>query len=119
MRQAFAHEAVLSMAPESDLQAPGAAITVALCGHWDHEPPCPVAPHHSLADRVGDEVRVRALFVAEPEREHDVRNLTDRALSSGQLRGPYGARAQWQLHGSRPSVVSAEETDHAQQLLRS
>lgn len=119
MRQAFAHEAVLSMEPESDLQAPGAAITVTLCGHWDHEPPCPVAPHHSRADRVGYEVRLRTLFVADMEQEHEVRDLIDRALSSGQLRGADGVRTQWQLRSSQPGVVSAEETDHAQQLLRS
>lgn len=107
------------MGPESDLQAPGAAITVALCGHWDHEPPCPVAPHHSRADRVGDEVHVRTLFVADPERERDVRNLINRALSSGQLRGPDGVTTQWQLRSSHPSVVSVEETDHAQQLVGS
>jgi hypothetical protein len=36
MREAFAHEAVLVMEPDADMRAPGAAITVALCGHWDH-----------------------------------------------------------------------------------
>jgi len=24
----------------------GGAITIALCGHWDHTPPCPLAPHY-------------------------------------------------------------------------
>jgi hypothetical protein len=38
MRQAFAHEAVLVMEPDADVRAPGAAVAVALCGHWDHEP---------------------------------------------------------------------------------
>lgn len=119
MREAFAHEAVLGMGPEADLRAPGAAITVALCGHWDHEPPCPVAPHHSRADRVGDEVRVRTLFATEPERENLVLDLIDQALSAGQLHGPDGARTLWQLRSSQRSVVSAEERDHAQRLVRS
>jgi len=43
MRQAFAHEAILVVQPQADLRAPGAAITVALCGHWEHQPPCPLA----------------------------------------------------------------------------
>ncbi|MGH3915237.1 MAG: hypothetical protein ACRDTC_17795 [Pseudonocardiaceae bacterium] len=116
MREAFAHEAVLGMAPEADLRAPGAAITVALCGHWEHEPPCPVAPHHSRADRVGDDVRVRTLFATEPERERAVRDLIDRALSGGQLQGPVD-RTHWQLRSSRRSVVSAQERDHAQRLV--
>ena len=33
------------MEPDADVQAPGAAVTVALCGHWEHEPPGPLAPH--------------------------------------------------------------------------
>ena len=44
---AFVHEAFLSMAPGNDIAAPGAAITVELCGRWEHEPPCPLAPHHT------------------------------------------------------------------------
>jgi hypothetical protein len=34
MGQAFAHEASLMIAPDGDDGAAGAAITVALCGHW-------------------------------------------------------------------------------------
>src|SRR5215207_9908722 len=43
MRQSFAHEAVLALGDEADERAPGAAVTVALCGHWEHEPPCSLA----------------------------------------------------------------------------
>ncbi len=59
MRQVFAHEAELFMAPDGDIQAPGAAVTVGLCGHWDHEPPCPLAPHHTEANRLGGVVHLR------------------------------------------------------------
>ena len=31
-----AHDAVVVMEPAGDERAPGACITVALCGHWDH-----------------------------------------------------------------------------------
>lgn len=41
----------LSMSPGADLAAPGAAVTVALCGHWKHEPPCPLAAHHTSTTR--------------------------------------------------------------------
>ena len=112
----FAHEAVLTMGPEADLRAPGAAITVALCGHWEHEPPCPVAPHHSHAERVGDEVRIRTVFTATPEQEREVRHLIDRALLDGKLRGPDGTTTTWQLRSSRPGVVPGTERDHPQQL---
>jgi hypothetical protein len=118
MRQAFAHDAVLIMAADADAQAPGAAITVALCGHWQHEGPCPLAPHHTRAERINGEVRLRTLFAAEPELERTVRQRIDLALSGGQLPGPGGATTRWQLSTSRRSEVSAEETDHAERLTR-
>ncbi|KQC37143.1 MULTISPECIES: hypothetical protein [Frankia] len=43
MRRPFAHEFVLVLAPGGDERAPGAAITAALCGRWEHPPPCPQA----------------------------------------------------------------------------
>jgi hypothetical protein len=116
MRQAFAHEAILDLAPDADPRAPGAAITVALCGHWEHQPPCPLAPHHTEADRVGDEVRLRVLFAAEPELEGTVRERIDAALADGQLSGPDGVN-EWRLRASRPAEVSAEERDHANRLV--
>ena len=117
MRQPFAHEAVLAMEPDADVRAPGAAVTVALCGHWDHEPPCPLAPHHVGADKHGGELRVRILFASEPDTEGEVRHLIDRALS-GQLKFPEGFTTPWRLRASWPSQVSAEETDHAERLIR-
>jgi hypothetical protein len=118
MRQAFAHEAVLVMEPDADVRAPGAAVTVALCGHWDHEPPCPLAPHRVDADEDGGELRVRILFAAEPDTEPEVRHLIELALS-GQLKFPDGFTTPWRLRRSWPSDVSAEETDHAEHLIRS
>lgn len=79
MSQAFAHEAALVMAPDGDIGAPGAAVTVALCGHWDHEPPCPLAPHHTQADRIGDRVHLRTVFAVEPGGEDEVRQRIDAA----------------------------------------
>ena len=72
------------MEPDADMRAPGAAITAALCGHWDHQPPCPPAPHHSHAKRLGGQVHVRILFAAEPETEPTVRRRIDWALSVSQ-----------------------------------
>lgn len=119
MREVFVHEAALRMEPDADTRAPGAAITVELCGHWGHEPPCPVAPHHSRAEWVGDEVRIRTLFATEPARESEVRHRIDRALSSGRLHGPDGVTTEWQLRASRHGVIAEDETDHAQRLVRS
>jgi hypothetical protein len=118
MRQAFVQEAVLLMEPDADVRAPGAAVTVALCGHWEHEPPCPLAPHYVSADGNDGELRVRILFAAEPDKEGEVRHLIEQALS-GQLTFPDGFATPWQLRASWPSEVSTEETGHAQRLIRS
>jgi hypothetical protein len=118
MRQAFAQEAVLLMEPHADVRAPGAAVTVALCGHWDHEPPCPLAPHHVSAADDDGELRVRILFAAEPDKEDEVRHLIEQALS-GQLKFPDGFTTPWRLRASWPSEIPAEETGHAKLLIRS
>lgn len=118
MRQAFAHEAVLIMEPDADVRAPGAAITAALCGHWDHGPPCPLAPHHVRVEEVEGEVRVRILFAAEPDAEQQVRHLIEQALS-GKLTFPDGFITPWRLRSSRPCDVSADEKDHARRLTHS
>ena len=66
-RAAYAHDAVVALDSGGDPRAPGGAITVALCGHWDHEPPCPLAPHHTDATHGGDDtLRLRVLFAADP-----------------------------------------------------
>jgi len=108
MRHAYAHEVVLLMPPDADIRAPGGAITVALCGHWEHEPPCPLAPHHTGVDRVDDEVRLRILFATEPANETLVRERIDRALAD-----------EWTVRLSGPSEVTAAEAGHAERLSRS
>src|SRR5436309_15557912 len=118
VRQAFAHDAVLVMAPHADPRAPGAAITVALCGHWDHEPPCPLAPHHTSTDRVGDDLRLRILFATEPDREAEVRERIGAALRAGEFQGPDGGTVRWRLRAGGPGEVAAGEADHARRLAR-
>jgi hypothetical protein len=118
MRQSFAHHAVLIMAADADAQAPGAAITMELCGHWQHEGQCPVAPHHTRAERVNGDVLLRTLFATEPTLEDTVRQRIDEALARGQFLSADGATTRWRLRTSRRSDVSAEETDHAARLTR-
>jgi hypothetical protein len=117
MRRASAHEAILAMEPDADDRAPGAAVAVALCGHRDHEPPCPLSPHRVHATRADNELHVRVLFAAEPETECEVRRRIERALS-GLWRLPDSFTTPWQLNESQPSNVSAEETDQAERLIR-
>jgi hypothetical protein len=117
MRKAFAHEAAVSMAPDADPASVGAAVTVALCGHWEHEPPCPLAPHHTSAARDGDLVGVRILFACEPDQESRVRELVESALVGG--RAPAGGEGAWQLRTSGRSDVLEAERPHAARLVRS
>jgi hypothetical protein len=107
MRHAYAHEAVLVLAPDADSAAPGAAITTELCGHWEHAPPCPLAPHHTAARRVGPEVHLRILFATEPERETEVRAGIRRALAA------------WDVRTSAVGAVRPEERSHAGRLAAS
>lgn len=107
MRHAYAHDAVLSLAPDADIAAPGGAVTTELCGHWEHAPPCPLAPHHTAAERRGAQVHLRILFATEPEREAEVRTRIGRALGA------------WDVRSSGAGEVRAQERAHAGRLVAS
>jgi hypothetical protein len=117
-RAAYAHDAVLVLDHGGDSRAPGGAITVALCGHWDHQPPCPLAPHHTDATPGGDDTfRLRVLFAAEPDDEGRVRELIRLALLSGEVTGPDGRVTHWSLESEGASDIRADEADHAISLV--
>ena len=77
----YVHEATLVLLGGDD-GAPGAAVTVALCGHAEHTEPCRW-PHHTSSYRQGDRRIVRTVAVA-PENELDeVTGRIRRALMGG------------------------------------
>ena len=117
-RRGYAHDAVLVLEEDGDERAPGGAITVALCGSWWHDGPCPLAPHHTRVHRAGAEVTLRLLFAAEPDDEPRVRALVDDALSREWGDTPDG-RTSWRLVEAGPSPVLPEEEDHVGRLIRS
>jgi hypothetical protein len=117
MRVAFVHEAVLVMEADADTGAPGAAVTKALCGHWEHEPPCPLAPHHSAVSRFSRGIELRVLFAAEPELESTVRRRIEAVLSAGHLDGPEG-EVVWTMTSSSRGELTADERTHAEHLVR-
>ncbi|WP_113963744.1 hypothetical protein [Mycobacterium shimoidei] len=116
-REAYAHDAVVTIEPGADSRAVGGAITVALCGHWDHQPPCPLAPHHTTVTPVGERFEVRVLFATEPANEHRVRVLIAGALAGGRLSGPDGRITTWCLQSDAPSDVHRDEQEHARRLV--
>ncbi len=118
-RSAFVHEAVLTMPDGADECGPGGAITLALCGSWEHPPPCPLAPHQTSVEPTEHGLRVRTLFVAEPGREPEVRRLIEGALARRHHRGPDGAEADWVVVSCGPGSVASGERDLAARLLSS
>lgn len=113
MRTPFLHLAALEMSEDDDDRAPGAAITLALCGTSEHGPPCPLAAHHTQPTRDGGKVNLRVVFASEPEYEDEVRRRIDGALRAGIATDPNGVTSHWALRGSKPGVPSPSERAQA------
>jgi hypothetical protein len=113
----FVHAATLLMAgPGDDPAAPGAAVTVALCGSWEHPPPCPLAAHHTDWSRAGDTVSLRIIFSARAADEAEVRGLIHQALASGNMAAPDGIVSRWTLLAGGPAELSSQEREHAERI---
>ena len=117
MRTAFAHDALLDPDPALDHRAPGGAVTLALCGSLDHEPPCPLAPHHTTVDAEGALLRVRVLFAVDAADEARVRSLVERALAGGEWEYPDGVVSHWTVVSSNADAVRLDEREHADRLV--
>ncbi|KRF24152.1 hypothetical protein [Phycicoccus sp. Soil803] len=85
---------VLALA--GDPAALGGAVTVALCGHWEHDGPCRWE-HLTTSEADGDGAVVTVSFDASTEDEQQVRDLIRSALAAGSLVGPDGTTTTWQL----------------------
>jgi hypothetical protein len=77
-----------------DPAAVGAAVTVALCGHWEHEGRCRW-PHHTATQREGDHLVTTVRFDAPEEEVESVRSTILEVLEAGSLEGPDGRRTSW------------------------
>jgi hypothetical protein len=105
--RALVVDARIALGPGCDPAAVGAAVTVELCGHWDHDGPCRW-PHNSAIETQREPASFRTLVVADGGEE---RELLARIEAS--LRRAEGWRVV--LVGARP--VAPEERQLAQQLL--
>jgi len=81
---------------DGDPAALGGAVTVALCGHWEHEGPCRWE-HLTESRPDGHDVVVTVWFDALAEDEADVRERIRAALAAGSLDGPDGTMTIWRL----------------------
>jgi hypothetical protein len=98
----YVHRAVLELEPGVDERAPGGAVTVALCGSWDHPPPCRWPNNNEVAVE-GGVARFRTVFVAAPEEADEVRARIEVALRSD---------ARW-----RALEVGAEDLDAGERAI--
>jgi hypothetical protein len=94
----FEHEAtaLVDLLQPGDERALGAAITVALCGHWDHGCDCRWR-HFTATDRNDNGVAVRTSFDAPVPEVDEVLGRIGAALGSGELEGPDGRITRWSL----------------------
>jgi hypothetical protein len=91
----FAHTQVCRVTGLSGSHAAlGGAVTVALCGHWEHEGPCRW-PHRTDSHPDGATVVVTVRFDAEDGEVAHVRGLIEQALATGALTGPEGDLTTW------------------------
>ena len=116
MQGKFVHVAALRMDSDADPAAPGAAITEALCGSWEHPPPCPLAAHHTATELVAGTLRLRTIFAAEDAREGEVRRRIGAALGRGSLAGPDGKSSRWTLVEAAPGELTAAEREHVERI---
>ena len=78
-RRAYVQAAELRLRAGADPAAVGAAVTTALCGHWEHDGPCRW-PHNNEIDAAEPVARFRTLFVASAADEAEVRAKIEQAL---------------------------------------
>lgn len=102
--QPYIHVAEVVLAEGADPAAVGAMVTVALCGHWDHEGPCRW-PHHNQIDGT----RFRTVFMATPEDEPEVRRRIRAALRD---------QPGWRVVSDAARMLAAEDEEVVARLIR-
>jgi hypothetical protein len=106
--RAFAVEAELELRPGTDTRAPGGAVTVALCGHWDHEGRCRW-PHNSRIDTSATPARLRTVVAADDDTVDEVV-----ARIGGALRGD----SRWSVRECGTGSIKAWERSLARDLIQ-
>lgn len=111
----YVHTASLRL-HDGDTGAPGGAITVALCGSWEHPPPCPLAAHHTAVHNNRGTLSLRIVFAAEPSQEGEVRRRITAALARGSQTAPDGRVSRWSFLGAEAGELTAAERVHAERI---
>lgn len=90
----------------ADPRAPGGAVTVALCGSWEHEGSCRW-PHHTAVDSAVTPSHVRVVYVVHDDELEEVRSRIESALARGDG---------WDTVAVREGTLTAEESALAERL---
>jgi hypothetical protein len=107
--RAYVIQAELLLGDGLDPAAVGAAVTVELCGHWEHEGACRW-PHNSEIEARHDPARFRTLFVADEAESALVGNRIETTL-----RGAHAAA--WRVLSVRSRAVAEADRALAERLL--
>jgi hypothetical protein len=103
---AFGLTAMLTLGVGVDTRAPGGAVTVSLCGHWDHDGRCRW-PHYSEIDAAAEPARLRTLVVAPVvDQEEVVRRVKENLASD----------PRWHVISFMVDELTPEERAHAQHI---
>ena len=105
---AYVLEAEIELGEGTDPRAVGAAVTVELCGHWEHEGPC-AWPHNSAIDADQTPALFRTIYVADQDEERAIRDRIARSLNQA---------GDWRVEGVRARPIADDERDLADRLAR-
>ena len=94
----------LLLAADADERSPGAAVTVALCGHWEHDGTCRWPHYSSITQTEKGPHRLAVEFDAPDDELEEVTERIEAALAAGQLKGPDGRVSVWRYLGEEPPV---------------
>jgi hypothetical protein len=100
------HQADITFAPGADARAPGGAVTIALCGSWDHEGSCRW-PHQTSVEVSTTPATVRVVYVVDDEELGHVRRMIESALTSGD---------DWDTLAIGEATLTADETTLTRRL---
>ncbi len=113
-----AREVVLELEEGSDRAAPGAAVTVALCGHWKHDGACRWPHRTSVASQDGRVLRARVLVAAPRPELPEVLARVATALGKGELTDGDGCIHRWRVLREEESAPREGEESLVQELSR-
>ena len=105
-REAIAIDAELALLPDVDPRAAGGEVTVALCGHWDHDGPCRW-PHNSRIDTDSNPAHLRSVVVVPGEDRDAVLHRVEIALRGDE---------RWRVVRFETGSINADEQELATRL---